>query len=129
MVLGVTTEFRRVSRLRNRGDVFAKFLYENNNKDGKEPVDLANTVKHLDHELPLSNSSKTTFVFKYILESLHNEVLAWLKQNLEVEKPRRIVIQTLETESDGFGKADDEPGEGTGNPHEHRRHGYLALYH
>ena len=45
MTYGVSTQFRRIGKMRKRTDVFEKFLYENNNQDGKEPVDLKHLIK------------------------------------------------------------------------------------
>ena len=69
MTYGVSTEFRRISKLRKRTDVFEKFLYENNNQDGKEPADLKNLVNIIKNEC----IQDTISIFKFIIEKLHSE--------------------------------------------------------
>ena len=75
----VTTHFRRRDR-RSRKDVFAKFVYENNNKDGKTPVDLTKMTEYVHRAYPSSAKYSVADIFKGILEELHNEILIWDRQ-------------------------------------------------
>ena len=50
MIMSVSTEFRRLNKRRRRADVFAKFFYENNNRDGKNAVDLKPLVSYLKNQ-------------------------------------------------------------------------------
>ena len=43
VVTPITTKFRRVKKP-TKEDIFARFVYENNNKDGKQPVDLTKII-------------------------------------------------------------------------------------
>lgn len=44
----ITSEFRR-QEYPSRKDVFAKFVYENNNRDNKNPIDLKELLNFIPH--------------------------------------------------------------------------------
>lgn len=121
----ITTHFRRRNK-RTRKDVFAKFVYENNNKDGKTPVNLTQMVEYMNGLHPTSAKYSVAEIFKGILEELHNEILVWNREyairqarlrKLEREAAARerelaklkplLFVNTVELEGETFGKGGD----------------------
>ena len=80
VVTPITTEFRRAKKP-SKKDIFARFVYENNNKDGKEPIDLTTLIKHMEYMFPESQIYNIFDVFRGIMEELHNEIV---KQDIKI---------------------------------------------
>ena len=51
IVTPITTEFRKAKKSRepNKQDMFESLVYENNNEDGKQPVDLTKLIKNMEY--------------------------------------------------------------------------------
>ena len=101
-------------------------MYENNNKDGKIPVNLTPIVEYMNELFPPSAKYGVAEVFKGILEELHNEILVWRREyairqarlrKLEREAAARarelaklkplLFVNTAELEGETFGKGGD----------------------
>ena len=80
VVTPITTEFRRAKKP-SKKDIFARFVYENNNKDGKEPIDLTKLIKYMEYMFPESQVYNISDVFRGIMEELHNEIV---KQDIKI---------------------------------------------
>ena len=94
----ITTGFRK-KQINSRNRLFEKYIYENNNKDGKLPVDLTKIIDYMKHIFPPSSKYSVADVFKGIMEELHNEILTWNQKHLE-EVKRIEQIRVLEREKE-----------------------------
>lgn len=77
VVTPITTEFRKAKKSNkpNKQDMFARFVYENNNKDGKQPIDLSKLIKHMEYMFINSQKYNISDVFRGIMEELHTEIV------------------------------------------------------
>ena len=70
----IVTDFRR-KKIYGRKVAFQKYIYENNNEDGKKPVNLTpfvDIINKLDPEVKNYDIAK---IFHIVLEEFHDEIV------------------------------------------------------
>ena len=76
----ITTDFRRKNTY-GRKVAFQKYIYENNNEDGKKPVNLSKFVDQMEIFQPGVKNQEIAKIFHSVLENLHNEIVKWNQDN------------------------------------------------
>ena len=70
----ITTNFRKYEVLEEK-EMFARFIYEKNNFDGKKPIDLTKIINKFRHSFPDKRIGYISETFCVILKELHNDIV------------------------------------------------------